>query len=151
MEAEASSEPAEALAIPGLGAQVRSTVGRLYRRFRSERPEGGLGDAALDVLNWLHKAGPQTLTELSEVAQVAPASMSQSVNRLTSAAYVVRTPDPTDRRKVLFRTTPEGARLAERTRAQRDAWLEGRLEALSLEDQRVIARACAILATISNS
>ena len=151
MEAEARSEPPEALAIPGLGAQVRSTVGRLYRRFRNERPEGGLGDAALDVLNWLHKAGPQTLTELSEVAQVAPASMSQSVNRLTSAAYVVRTPDPTDRRKVLFRTTPEGARLAETTRAQRDAWLEGRLEALSLEDQRVIARACAILATISNS
>jgi DNA-binding MarR family transcriptional regulator len=151
MEAEARSEPPEALAIPGLGAQVRSTVGRLYRRFRNERPEGGLGDAALDVLNWLHKAGPQTLTELSEVAQVAPASMSQSVNRLTSAAYVVRTPDPTDRRKVLFRTTPEGARLAETTRAQRDAWLEGRLEALSPEDQRVIARACAILATISNS
>jgi hypothetical protein len=30
----------------GLGGQVRSTVGRLYRRFRSERPEGGLGDAA---------------------------------------------------------------------------------------------------------
>ena len=51
MEAEARSEPPEALAIPGLGAQVRSTVGRLYRRFRNERPEGGLGDAALDVLN----------------------------------------------------------------------------------------------------
>ncbi|SEA61352.1 MarR family winged helix-turn-helix transcriptional regulator [Leifsonia sp. 21MFCrub1.1] len=151
MDAEASAEPRGALTVPGLGAQVRSTVGRLYRRFRSERPEGGLGDAALDVLNWLHKTGPQTLTELSEVAQVTPASMSQSVNRLTSAGYVVRTPDPGDRRKVLFRTTPEGARLAETTRARRDAWLEGRLGALSPEDQQVVARACAILATISDS
>lgn len=151
MDAEASAEPPGALAVPGLGAQVRSTVGRLYRRFRTERPEGGLGDAALDVLNWLHKAGPQTLTELSEVAQVTPASMSQSVNRLTSAGYVIRTPDPSDRRKVLFRTTPEGARLAETTRARRDAWLEGRLGALSPEDQQVVARACAILATISDS
>ena len=32
-----------------LGGQVRSAVGRLYRRFRNERPEGSLGDAALDV------------------------------------------------------------------------------------------------------
>src|ERR1700749_4961538 len=60
-----------------LGGQVRSTVGRLYRRFRSERPEGSLGDAALEVLTRLHKAGPQTLTELSELARVSPASMSQ--------------------------------------------------------------------------
>ncbi|MFC5502889.1 MarR family winged helix-turn-helix transcriptional regulator [Lysinimonas soli] len=136
---------------PGLGAQVRSTVGRLYRRFRSERPEGSLGDAALDVLNWLYKNGPQTLTELSEYGQVAPASMSQSVNRLTSAGYAIRTPDPSDRRKVLFSTTPDGAELARATRTQRDAWLDGQLRALSPEDQRVIARACALLSGIADS
>src|SRR5437588_12669789 len=82
-----------------LGGQVRSAVGRLYRRFRSERPEGGLGDAALEVLSRLHKHGPQTLTELSDHDRVSPASMSQTVNRLTSAGYAVRTSDPHDRRK----------------------------------------------------
>jgi DNA-binding MarR family transcriptional regulator len=100
----------------GLGGQVRSTVGLLYRRFRSERAEGSLGDAALDVLIRLYKTGPQTLTELSEHDHGAPASMSQSVNRLTSAGYAIRTPDPNDRRKVLFSTTPEGAELAAATR-----------------------------------
>ena len=55
-----------------LGAQLRSAVGRLYRRFRSERPEGGLGDAALAVLTRLQKHGPQTLTELSEHDRVSP-------------------------------------------------------------------------------
>lgn len=149
MEATASQDPPGLAADSGLGAQVRSTVGRLYRRFRSERPEGGLGDASLDVLNWLHKNGPQTLTELSEYGQVAPASMSQSVNRLTSAGYVIRTPEPSDRRKVLFRTTAEGARVAQATRDQRDAWLEARLGALSPEDQRAIEHACSILSTIA--
>jgi DNA-binding MarR family transcriptional regulator len=134
-----------------LGGQVRSAVGRIYRRFRSERPEGSLGDATLAVLTHLHKHGPQTLTELSEHDRVSPASMSQTVNRLTSAGYAVRTSDPDDRRKVLFSTTPEGDELASAARAQRSAWLDQRLQALSAEDRAVIARAAALLITIADS
>src|SRR6202451_3939025 len=77
-----------------LGGQVRSAVGRLHRRFRSERPEAALGAAALAVLSRLHKHGPQTLTDLSEYDRVSPASMSQTVNRLTSAGYAARNRDP---------------------------------------------------------
>src|SRR6202453_508415 len=95
-----------------LGGQVRSAIGRIYRRFRSERPEGSLGDAALAVLTHLHKHGPLTLTELREHDRVSPASMSQTVNRLTSAGYAVRTRDPDDRRKVLFSATADGDELA---------------------------------------
>jgi DNA-binding MarR family transcriptional regulator len=134
-----------------LGGEVRSAIGRIYRRFRSERPEGSLGDAALAVLSRLQKHGPQTLTELSEQDRVSPASMSQTVNRLTSAGYAVRTPDPGDRRKVLFRATAEGAELARAARAQRNAWLDQRLQALSAEDRAVIARATALLSRIADS
>ncbi|QIY66884.1 MarR family transcriptional regulator [Streptomyces sp. RPA4-2] len=134
-----------------LGGQVRSAVGRLYRRFRSERPEGGLGDVALEVLTRLHKHGPQTLTELSAHDRVSPASMSQTVNRLTSAGYAVRTSDPGDRRKVLFRATAEGDELAGATRAQRNAWLDEQLRALSADDRAVIARAAALLSDIAGS
>jgi DNA-binding MarR family transcriptional regulator len=134
-----------------LGSQVRSAVGRIYRRFRSERPEGGLGDAALAVLTRLHKHGPQTLTELSEHDRVSPASMSQIVNRLTSAGYAIRARDPDDRRKVLFRATTEGDELASAARAQRNAWLDQRLQALSADDRAVIARAMALLLGIADS
>jgi len=134
-----------------LGAQVRSAAGRLYRRFRSERPEGSLGDAALAVLTHLYKHGPQTLTDLSEYDRVSPASMSQTVNRLTSAGYAVRAPDPDDRRKVLFSTTAEGDELARAARAQRNAWLDQQLQALTPEDRAVIARAAALLIAIADS
>lgn len=143
MEAGASSED--------LGGLVRSTVGRLHRRFRGERPEGELGDAALAVLIRLHKYGPQTLTQLSAHDQVAPASMSQSVNRLTAGGYAVRAPDPTDRRKVLFSTTSEGAELAMATRARRNAWLDARLNALTPADRAAVARACELLGEIANT
>jgi DNA-binding MarR family transcriptional regulator len=134
-----------------LGGQVRSAVGRLYRRFRSERPEGGLGDTALAVLSHLHKRGPQTLTELSEHNRVSPASMSQIVNRLTSAGYAVRTPDPDDRRKVRFSATAEGHDLAGATRDRRNAWLDEQLAGLSAEDRAVLARAAELLGRIADA
>jgi DNA-binding MarR family transcriptional regulator len=136
---------------PDLGGQLRTMVWRLYRRFRSQRLEGSLGDTALDVLTRLYKNGPQTLTELSDYDHVAPGSMSQSVNRLTSAGYAIRTPDPKDHRKVLFSATPKGAELALAERNERHAWLDRRLRALSPEDQLVIARACALLGEIADS
>jgi DNA-binding MarR family transcriptional regulator len=151
MENDANREQPAEVTGADLGSQLRSAVGRLYRRFRSERPEGSLGDAALEVLTRLHRHGPQTLTELSDHDRVSPASMSQTVNRLTSAGYAARTPDPGDRRKVLFKTTPEGDELASATRAQRNAWLDKQLGALSAEDRVVIARATALLASIADS
>jgi DNA-binding MarR family transcriptional regulator len=134
-----------------LGAQVRATAGRLYRRFCGERADGSLGDTALAVLSRLQKHGPQTLTGLSEFNRVAPASMSQTVNRLTSAGYAVRTPDPTDRRKVRFSITAEGAALATAARAQRNAWLDSQLSALSADDRAAIARASALLSAMADS
>ena len=135
----------------GLAGQLRSTVGRLYRRFRSERSEGSLGETALEVLTFLDKRGPHTLTELSEAAQVAPASMSQTVNRLTSAGYAVRTPDAQDRRKVLIGVTATGAELSLTTRRQRNAWLQAQVQSLTDEDRDVIIRACEILGDIADA
>jgi DNA-binding MarR family transcriptional regulator len=155
MQTSATGEqPETAAGGPGesdLGGQVRTAVGRLYRRFRSERPGGGLGDAALEVLTWLHKHGPQTLTGLSEHDRVTPASMSQTVNRLTAAGYAVRARDPHDGRKVLFSATAEGHEVARAARAQRNDWLDERLGALRAEDRAVIARAAALLRAIADS
>jgi DNA-binding MarR family transcriptional regulator len=151
MQEKATEEQLAEAGEADLGGQLRSAVGRLYRRFRSERPEGSLGDAALAVLTRLHKLGPQTLTELSGHDRVSPASMSQTVNRLTSAGYAARTRDPGDGRKVLFSATAEGDELASAARAQRNAWLDEQLRALSAEDRTVIARAAALLSSIADS
>lgn len=134
-----------------LGALLRSSVHRISRRFRSERPEGSLGIASLEVLSRLEKYGPQSLSDLSRYDHVAPASMSQTVNRLTSAGYAVRTPDAVDRRRVLFSATDEGAELARAARAQRNAWLEAHLDALDADDRAALARAAEILGRIADA
>lgn len=89
--------------------------------------------------------------ELSEHDRVSPASMSQTVNRFTSAGYAVHTGDLRDRRKVLFTVTAEGDELAAAAMAQRNAWLDQQLDALSAEDRAVIARAAALFSRIADS
>ena len=134
-----------------LGTQLRAAVGRAYRRFRSERVEGSLGDTALAVLVRLHKHGPQSLTELSDFGRVTPASMSQTVNRLTSGGYAIRVADASDRRKVRFCPTPEGAVLAAGEISRRNAWLDAKLNLLSAEDRAVIARASELMCEFADS
>lgn len=134
-----------------LRVEVSTAVARLYRRFRTERIDGDLGDAAMTILTLLYKDGPQTLKALSDHDRVTPASMSQTVNRLTTAGYAVREPDPHDGRRVLFRTTPAGDALVAKDRAQRHAWFEARLRELSDDDRSVLERAAAILRLLADS
>src|SRR4051812_46580003 len=96
-----------------LSAALRTGVGRLHRRFRSERVIGDLGDAAVAVLAHLAKDGPKTLTALSEYERVTPATMSQTVNRLGADGYVERNRDPDDGRRVLFSATARGTALVQ--------------------------------------
>lgn len=132
-----------------LEERLRSAIGRLYRRFRSERDDGALGDKALEVLTLLHKSGPRTLSELSQWDDVSPASMSETVGRLTSAGYAERSTDPADRRKVLIAATAEGGRLAGAAREKRRAWLAGWLDSLSPDDRLILERACELLDEIA--
>lgn len=128
---------------------MRTAIARLYRRFRSERQSGELGDAALSVLTSLRKHGPLSLTELSDHARVTPGSMSQTVNRLTTGGYAVRTPDPADGRRVLFSPTVEGRRIAAETLERSVGWLDSRLATLTEDERETLARASALMVRIA--
>jgi DNA-binding MarR family transcriptional regulator len=68
--------------IDEVGADLRRAVVRLYSRFRSERVEGEVADAALLVLIVLLKQDQLSLSDLAEAAKVTLGSMSQTVRRL---------------------------------------------------------------------
>lgn len=147
---EVIPEPAPE-AISELSARVRAAVAHLYSRFRSERAHGEIGDAAIFALTQLLKAGPLSLSELSDRAHVTPGSMSQTVNRLTAGGLAVRGSDPHDGRRVLFSLTAEGDRLAREVRAQRVGWLNGRLAELTDDERAVLSRAAEVLERIADS
>ena len=52
------------------------------------------------------------LTELARGANITPQSMGQIVDELEQLGYVVRTPDPADRRAKLIKLTKRGQKVA---------------------------------------
>ncbi|MFT3872327.1 MAG: MarR family transcriptional regulator [Nocardioides sp.] len=53
------------------------------------------------------------LTDLARGANITPQSMGKIVDELEQLGYVVRTPDPVDRRAKLIKLTKDGAKVAQ--------------------------------------
>ncbi|MFK0192051.1 MarR family winged helix-turn-helix transcriptional regulator [Kitasatospora sp. NPDC090308] len=134
-----------------LGNELKVAVARLYSRFRSERGEGELGDAAMGVLVKLYNHGPQSLTELSRRAHVTPSTMSQTVNRLVSGGHALRDKDPSDGRRVLFHVTPAGTELARAALAVRSGWLDDQLARLTEGERETLLKASHIMRRVADS
>jgi DNA-binding MarR family transcriptional regulator len=146
-----ADDPDDGDGIAALSLALRGSIGRVYRRFRTLRAHDELGDAALGVLTHLRKVGPQSLTALSEDARVTPSSMSQTVNRLAAADYVVRGADPDDGRRVLFHLTEAGRRIEAEGVARSRTWFDGALGGLEPRERTVLDEAAAILRRIADA
>ena len=133
-----------------VGAELRRAVVRLYSRFRAERLEGEVPDAALLVLIVLDKRGELTLSELAEAARVTLGSMSQTVRRLGELGYVSKARGTEDRRKVLFALTGAGQEAVTASRRHRRDWLDGRLAELTAAERADIARVAPLLLRLAD-
>jgi DNA-binding MarR family transcriptional regulator len=134
-----------------VGAELRRGVTRLYSRFRSERLEGEVPDAALLVLLALQTSDGMSLSDLAEAAKVTLGSMSQTVRRLEQQGHLTKTRDAEDRRKVVFRLTAQGRAAAVASRQHRRDWLNGRLAELTADERAQISRAAALLLRLADS
>jgi DNA-binding MarR family transcriptional regulator len=134
-----------------VGAELRRAVTRLYSRFRSERVEGEVPDAALLVLLVLDKQDQMSLSGLADAAHVSLGSMSQTVRRLEELAYVSKTRDTEDRRRMLFALTETGRAAATASRRHRRDWLNGRLAELTASERAELLRAADLLLRLADS
>jgi DNA-binding MarR family transcriptional regulator len=73
--------------------------------------EHGLTPARAEVLWVLHRTGPRTQRELSEVLKCTPRNVTGLVDALEGAEFVERTAHRTDRRAVMVRLSPQGESL----------------------------------------
>lgn len=71
---------------------------------------GGESLSATDrwLLNRLDEAGPLRMSALARWQEVEPPTMTAQVRRLESRGWIIRQPDPTDRRVVMVALQPAG-------------------------------------------
>jgi DNA-binding MarR family transcriptional regulator len=131
-----------------LAADLRTVIGQLIRRLRSENVFP-LNQAA--VLGRLDRCGPQSVSDLAAAERVRPQSMAQTVGDLEADALVERKPDPDDRRRALVNLTAAGLAQIEADRAARESWLVKALEELPGTDRETIERAVAILDRLADT
>lgn len=126
---------------------LRMACMRISRRVRFESPSD-VAPHQFSVLVRLEE-GPRTPKELADVERVSAPSMTRTVGGLVDAGLVARAADPTDGRVVILSLTREGRRAVRDIRRRRDQWLAARLERLTDDERRLLARATAILERVA--
>jgi DNA-binding MarR family transcriptional regulator len=105
------------LADPAIAAVLRDYP-RIYfgchRRHTRDPLTGDLvSQKQVQILDHLDEFSAHSLNALADHMGVTPGTMSVAVDRLVKRGYVTRVPDSTDRRRVLLRLTPSGARVCQ--------------------------------------
>jgi DNA-binding MarR family transcriptional regulator len=139
--AEAKPE-ADVLAIAD---RLHSTAIHLLRRLRKQDIATGEGPARLSALSVLVFGGPKTLGELAAAEQVKPPTMSRMVAGLARSRLIEITADSRDARRKRIRATAKGARLLQKGRQLRIAYLASHLDRLDAEELSKLGEAVEIL------
>ena len=125
-----------------------ATVARLLRRMREAGADDDLTPSQASALARLGKGGVSTASALANAERVRPQSMAATVDALTAAGFVTRTPDPSDGRRQIIDLTDAGrARLVGQREAAAE-WLEHALSELDPAELATVASTIAILGRI---
>lgn len=111
---------------------------RIHDACRGRRPpggseSGGVTDHQAKILSHLDGTDPTMVTELADHMDVTPSTMSLNLKRLRQAGLVTRERDPSDRRVMNVRLTPEGVRARDTLGALDSARVDAMLRALGPE------------------
>jgi DNA-binding MarR family transcriptional regulator len=133
------------------GSALRLAVLRLSRRLRQESTgSGDITPSQMSALVVLSQHGELTLGELATIERIAPPSMTRIAARLEANGLLERRSDTADRRVARVAISPAGQALLQQSRARGDAFVTKRVQALSPEEQEVLARAVPILQRLAS-
>lgn len=125
--------------------RLHSAAIHLLRRVRKQDVATGEGPARLSALSVLVFGGPKTLGELAAAEQVKPPTMSRIVAGLKRSQLISISNDPNDARRMQIRASAKGARLLQKGRELRIAYLAAHLESLAPGDLAKLREAVEIL------
>jgi len=118
-----STPPAwyEELVLPVLLAEARRTYGAAIRRALAAAGFDDMPRAGARVVGGIARHGGAPLREVAVAQAVSKQAASQLVDTLVTRGYVVRVPDPGDRRRVSIALTDRGEAAAAEIRSAVEA------------------------------
>lgn len=136
--------------VSNLAEDLRPVLLRLSRHLRRESDGTGLSPLDSQLIGTIkHNAGIG-VSELAEIEQMTPPTMSTHVKRLEEAGFVTRDASACgDKRRTSLTVTREGDKALDSVRKQRNDWLAARLGELSDEQLQSLASALSPLSHLA--
>lgn len=130
-------------------ARLSLALARLTRVMRRGGDFGGLGPGSISALATLVRGGPMRLGDLAMREGVAPPTLTRIVAGLEDSGYVVRAPDPDDRRATRVEATDTAAELVAGVGLARVSRLRDRIDTLGDDDLRALLRALPVIEALA--
>lgn len=128
---------------------LRPVLLRLTRGLRQETEQFGITGRQVSLMALIDRSPGVQLKQLAVEEGISPPSLSGHIDRLERAGYIERARSQVDRRSVGLVLTAAGARILERVRDGRTAWLAERLGTLDPGELAVVAAAIGPLLRIA--
>jgi MarR family transcriptional regulator, organic hydroperoxide resistance regulator len=135
--------------------QLMACYPRIYfachtRHVADPRRNRLLSSHQASVLDHLDELDPTGLLTLAAHMGVTASTMSLTIDRLARGGYVVRSPDPSDGRRVNLRLTKAGARIKSEKSVLDPQRVRAVLEQLTPQERRAALHGLALLARASS-
>ncbi|MFN8224365.1 MAG: winged helix-turn-helix domain-containing protein [Gaiellales bacterium] len=131
-----------------LAEELRPILIRAARELRRETESLGVATRHVTLISRVQSDPGLSLRELAGLEGISAPALSDHVDRLEEAGYVVRVRAADDRRRVGLELTPAGESLLRRVRARRTTWLVRRLDSIAGDDLTAIEAALPALRTL---
>jgi len=130
-------------------AELRATLGVLYRRLRQTRLAGDLTLPESSALSRLDHGGPTTGAQLARLEQISPQSIGTTLQGLEEKGLIGRASDPVDGRRVILSLTDAGREAVHSKRAERTEQLTRALAALTAAERAQLLAVVPLLARLA--
>lgn len=125
---------------------TRSFIETLHPVLRRLNAERTLSPGKVGVLSHLAEHGRATTSELAAAGQVSPQGISLAARELERLQFVVRVPDPEDRRRIWIELTEAGRQKLARELSAGHGWLDQAIaERLTPEERKTLEAVIPVL------
>ena len=93
------------------------------------------------IMNFLHHAGPCSMTEISEKKALTISNCSRAVNKLAEIGYIKRETDQKDRRKSQISLNKKGEEYLQESKKQFEEEIKKQLSVLEEDDIKTLKKA----------
>jgi DNA-binding MarR family transcriptional regulator len=131
--------------IDDAASRLRAVFRQVSRRTEALGGKDSPTRSEQSVLAWLEDKGPMTQRALSDIQQVRPQSMQQTLDSLERRRWIRREDHPTDRRQLLISLSATGRKALLKGRQLRQAWLVSEITKLSRAERKTLSDALGIL------